>query len=67
MIYNIPNLYNIMSYKIRKTRKKNCYSVINKQNKRIFSKCTTKKKALKQIRLLNAIKYKKYSKKNIKR
>ena len=56
-----------MSYKIRKTRKKNCYSVINKQNKRIFSKCTTKKKALKQIRLLNAIKYKKYSKKNIKR
>lgn len=47
-----------MPYSIRKVAKKNCgYKVINKNTKRVFSKCTTQKKAKKQIRLLNAIKY----------
>lgn len=46
-----------MSYILKKTKKKNCYSVKNKKTKKVFSKCTSKKKALKQIRLLNAIKY----------
>lgn len=51
-----------MPYVLRKTRKKKCYSVKNKKTNKIFSKCTTKKKALRQIRLLNAIKYGKYKK-----
>ena len=42
-----------MSYKIKKNKsKKKCYSVSNTKNKRIFSKCTTKKKAMKQLKLL---------------
>jgi hypothetical protein len=36
-------------------RNKKCFSVRNKKTKRIFSKCTTKKKALAQTRLLRAI------------
>ncbi len=51
-----------MPYIMKKTRKKNCYTVKNKKTNKIFSKCTTRKKALKQIRLLNAIKYGKYGK-----
>lgn len=46
-----------MPYGIRKTKK--CYSVYNKQTKKIFSKCTTKKKARKQSRLLRAIMFNK--------
>ncbi len=50
-----------MSYKIKKNKsKKKCYTVSNTKNKRIFSKCTTKKKAMKQLKLLNAIKYGKF-------
>ena len=44
-----------MPYKIRYSRKKKCYSVINKKTKRVFSKCTSKKNATKQSRLLRAI------------
>lgn len=44
-----------MPYLIRKVNKKNCFSVRNKKSRRIYSKCTTKKKAKKQIRLLNAL------------
>lgn len=45
-------------------KSKRCYSVREKRNKKtkkqkIYSKCTTKEKAKKQIRLLNAIKYNK--------
>ena len=47
-----------MPYTIRKVRNKSCYKVYNSNTKKIFSKCTTKKKAQKQIRLLNIIKYK---------
>jgi len=51
-----------MPYNIRKKRNKNCFTVYNSKNKRIFSKCTTRKKAQKQIRLLRAIKYGKFNK-----
>lgn len=46
-----------MPYGIR--RKKKCYSVYNKQTKKVFSKCTTRKKAIKQSRLLRAIMFNK--------
>ena len=48
-----------MPYVLRKVRGKNCYSVRNKRTKRAFSKCTTKEKAKKQLRLLRAIIYNK--------
>jgi hypothetical protein len=32
---------------------------MNTQNKRVFSKCTTKARAMKQLRLLRAIQYNK--------
>lgn len=49
-----------MPYYTRKVRNKNCYRVSRKINKRktkrrIFSKCTTRAKAKKQIKLLHAI------------
>lgn len=44
-----------MPYAIRKVSGKNCYKVFNKTNKRVFSKCTTMKKAKKQLSLLRAI------------
>jgi hypothetical protein len=47
-----------MPYAIRK-KKKNCFSVYNKQTKKVFSKCTTRKKAIKQSRLLRAIMFNK--------
>ena len=48
-----------MPYGTRKVRGKSCYRVYNKDNKRVFSKCTTKKNAQSQVRLLNAIHYNK--------
>jgi hypothetical protein len=48
-----------MPYKIRYSRKKKCYSVINKKTKRVFAKCTTKNNATRQSRLLRAIMFNK--------
>ena len=48
-----------MPYRIHYNSKKKCYSVLNKKTKRVFSKCTTLKKAKKQSRLLRAIMYNK--------
>ena len=48
-----------MPYRIRYNSKKKCYSVINKKTKRVFSKCTSLKKANKQSRLLRAIMFNK--------
>ena len=48
-----------MPYKIRYSRKNKCYSVINKKTKRVFAKCTTKKNATRQSRLLRAIMFNK--------
>ena len=56
-----------MPYKIRKKRKKNCFSVKNLKKKKTFSKCTTKKNAQKQIRLLRALQYNKDFKPNDRR
>jgi len=44
-----------MPYTIRKVRNKSCFTVYNKISKRVFAKCTTKKRAEKQIRLLTSI------------
>lgn len=48
-----------MPYFIRKVTRKNCYTVKNKNTKRVFSKCSTKENAKKQLRLLRAIQYNK--------
>lgn len=40
---------------MRKTRRKNCFRVSNSKTRRVFSKCTTKKKAIRQLRLLRYI------------
>ena len=56
-----------MPYKIRKIRKKNCFSVKNLKKKKTFSKCTTKKNAQKQVRLLRALQYNKDFKPNDRR
>jgi len=48
-----------MSYTIKRTKKRHkqayCYSVSKNQSKKVFSKCTTRKKAKKQLQLLYAI------------
>lgn len=44
-----------MPYTYRKVYRKKCYKVYNCLSKRVFAKCTSKKKALRQIRLLNYV------------
>lgn len=56
-----------MPYTLRKVPGKNCYRVSKKikrgkrntKSKRVFSKCTSRKKALSQLRLLRALQYNK--------
>ena len=48
-----------MPYKIRKLPNKNCYTVYNRISHRVFSKCSSLKKAKKQLALLRAIQYNK--------
>ena len=48
-----------MPYKTRKVRGKDCYRVYNTDTKRTFAKCTTRKNAIKQMKLLRAIQYNK--------
>lgn len=48
-----------MPYTMRKVPKKNCYRIINRKTKKVFSKCATKENAKKQLRLLRAIQYNK--------
>lgn len=48
-----------MPYKTRKVRGKNCYKVYKPKNKKVFSKCTTKESAIKQMRLLRALQFNK--------
>ena len=43
--------------RIGKSRK--CYQVVNTKTRRVFSKCSSKKNAQKQMRLLRAIQYNK--------
>jgi hypothetical protein len=40
---------------MKKLGRKNCYRVSNRLTKKIFSNCTSKKNAMRQIRLLHAI------------
>ncbi len=44
-----------MPYATRKVRNKSCYRVYNRITKRVYSKCATKKRANRQIRLLRAL------------
>lgn len=46
-----------MPYQVRKVNNKTCYRVKNKKSKKVTAKCTTKSKAKRQIRLLNAIEH----------
>ena len=48
-----------MPYIMRKVPKRRCYTVKNKTTKRVMSKCTSKKKAISQMRLLRGIKFNK--------
>ena len=48
-----------MPYSLRKLKGKSCYSVKNRRSKKVFSKCTSKKNALKQLKLLRALQYNK--------
>jgi hypothetical protein len=48
-----------MPFALRKVTRRNCYTVYNKKSKRKHAKCTSKVKALKQLRLLRAITYNK--------
>ena len=48
-----------MPYTIRKVNKKDCYRLKNTKTKKVFSKCTSRVLAKRQLRLLNAIKYNK--------
>jgi hypothetical protein len=48
-----------MPYSLRKVANKPCYRIANKYTKRVFSKCSTKENAKKQLRLLRAIEFNK--------
>lgn len=48
-----------MPYTVRKVRGKPCFKVYNKKTKRVYSKCTSRENAEKQIKLLRAIEYNK--------
>ena len=48
-----------MPYSVRKIPNKNCYKVYNQKTKKVFSKCSSKKNATKQMRLLRALQYNK--------
>jgi hypothetical protein len=48
-----------MPYTLRKMPGKSCYRVRNRKTKRIFSKCTSKTRAKKQMNLLRALQYNK--------
>lgn len=53
-----------MPFKIRKVRGKKCYTVYKAKDKKVYAKCTTRKKAEKQLRLLRAIIFNKNFKPN---
>jgi len=44
---------------MRKVSGKKCYRIMNTKTRKVFSKCTSKKKGKKQLRLLRAIQYNK--------
>ena len=54
-----------MPYKTRKVNNRRCYRVYNPVNKKTFAKCTSKEKAVKQMRLLRAIQNSKKFRNNI--
>ena len=48
-----------MPYNMRKLPNKTCYKVYNKKSRRVYSKCTTRKNAIKQMALLRKLEYNK--------
>ena len=74
MIINLEGIiYIIMPpYRMDYIRSKKCYTVKKTKSKknakpRVFSKCTTRKNAIKQIRLLRAILYNPHFKSTLKK
>ena len=52
-----PMKYRKVPYTLRKTYKKNCFKVMNKKSRKVFSKCTSRENAIKQDKLLRALLY----------
>ena len=49
-----------MPYTIKRVRKsRKCFQVVNTKTRRVFSRCSSKSNAQKQLRLLRAIQYNK--------
>ena len=48
-----------MPYTIRKLPHKSCYRITNTKTKKVFARCSTKKNAESQLRLLRAMEYNK--------
>jgi len=46
-----------MPYAIRKVPGKKCFKVVNKDTGRVLAKCTSKKQAEKQIRVLGMVEH----------
>ena len=44
-----------MPYSVKKVRNKNCYSVKNRYTNKVHSKCTSREKAMRQLRLLHGV------------
>jgi hypothetical protein len=48
-----------MPYTVRKLPHKSCYRITNTKTKKVFARCSTKKNAESQLRLLRAMEYNK--------
>ncbi len=59
MPYATKKVRNKTPYATKKVKTKKCYKVYNSKNKRVFSKCTTKLLAKRQMKLLRALQYNK--------
>jgi hypothetical protein len=46
-----------MPYTFRKVPRRRCYRVYHCSTKKTYAKCTSKRKAIRQIRLLRALRY----------
>ena len=55
-----------MPYVMRKLPKRRCYTVKNKKTKRVMAKCTSRKKAISQMRLLRGLQFNKRFAKQLK-
>ena len=56
-----------MPYTMRKVPNKSCYRVVNKKTGQVKARCSTKKNAEKQMRLLRALEYNPKFRKSLRR